>query len=354
MSASCNKCVKVLRDLISGLQEEPMQHPQQQQGRRRQQQQQQTDEPPPLTLLRAIAGSTSNGKKQQPRLKVEDVEDGVRLTIPVETTLPTLLRRWTKLPKLVVANENDDNNDDDEFEEDLMQPLYHTMATSVNPAEELETSSIQKRNDNDDGIKESTNNQPIADPLTIELKCRKCSSSGPEGGARAFLMGPQPLSVVLCHNRIAATRPEVEEILTHELIHLFDVQTMQLDLQDCENLAYSEVRAAKAAECRDSWKQLQPYCVKQKAIAATNNLYPNEGRQCIQRVFRTAFADNRPFHREDDNTSHYRPYTSTTTTDYDDDNNNQQAYQSTSTSRGHIKDNIRHTGQDSGTSHGRS
>jgi hypothetical protein len=151
---------------------------------------------------------------------------------------------------------------------------------------------------------EGASSKPIADPLTIELKCRKCASSGPEGGARAFLMGPQPLSVVLCHNRIAATQSEVEEILTHELIHLFDVQTLRLDLQDCENLAYSEVRAAKAAECRDSWKQLQPYCVKQKAISATNNLFPQEGRECIRRVFRHAFADNRPFVTENNANTH--------------------------------------------------
>jgi hypothetical protein len=292
MSSSCNKCVKVLRDLISGLQENNnhgvcssntstnnCDH---------------ATESPPLTLLKAIAGTVSplsNSSSQQQKsrnLYVEEVEDGVRLTIPVETTMPNLLRRWTKLPPPASG----DNTVDEKKEEDddVLQPLYHAMATSA--------ANIAGGNINKNTLKLSRNqgsSATLADPLTIELKCRKCASSGPEGGARAFLMGPQPLSVVLCHNRIASNKQEVEEILTHELVHLFDVQTLQLDLKDCENLAYSEVRAAKAAECRDSWKQLQPYCVKQKAISATNNLFPKEGRSCINRVFQTAFADNRPF-----------------------------------------------------------
>ena len=88
---------------------------------------------------------------------------------------------------------------------------------------------------------------------------------------------------------------ELSEILTHELVHLYDVQSSGLDLQQCENLAYSEIRAAKAAECRNSWKQLQPFCVKQKAICATNNLFPSEGRKCVQKVFEKAFSDAQPF-----------------------------------------------------------
>lgn len=210
------------------------------------------------------------------------------MTIPVETTLPNLLRRWTKLPQPLPEEESE------KADGGMLQPIYRAMATSAN-----EDTSGGKDGPGRPRLasrdSRSSSATPVSDPLTIELKCRKCASSGPEGGARAFLMGPQPLSVVLCHNRIASNRQEVEEILTHELVHLFDVQTLQLDLQDCENLAYSEVRAAKAAECRDSWSQLQPYCVKQKAISATNNLYPKGGRACVNRVFQTAFADNRPF-----------------------------------------------------------
>jgi hypothetical protein len=171
----------------------------------------------------------------------------------------------------------------------------------------------------------------VAHPLTIELKCRRCETSGPEAGARAFLMGPQPLSIVLCHNRIDSDRAEVEEILTHELVHLYDVQTLQLDLSDCETVAYSEVRAAREAECDRSVRDVaaaaaansaasaasgsfravttqisetlqnrvyKPYCVRNIALGATQNMFPREGKACLNKVWETAYGDHRPFARQ--------------------------------------------------------
>ena len=254
---SCTKCVKVLRDILSDLQKNN--------GKK-------GVDSHPMTLLKGIA----RGKEP----KVETIEDGVRMSLPVETTEPTLLRRWSSLMR------------QNEREQDNNKMPHHTLATSVN-------------NDNDDdnnrnnniSSNNTNNDDTLTQDLTIELKCRKCASSGPEAGARAFLMGPSPLSVIVCHNRIQSNVEEVEEILTHELVHLYDVQTLQLDLQQCENLAYSEVRAAKHAECRDAY--LQKYCVKQKAICATNNLFPVEGRKCIQKVFHKAFEDNRPFQKDE-------------------------------------------------------
>jgi hypothetical protein len=255
---SCRKCVKALQEIISGLHDDS------------------TQESPPLTLLKAIITddwkSSSSSSLNNPQttttattttthnLKIQETQDGVKVELPVNTTLPNLLRRYSSL----LNGDNNNNNS-------ISPYPPHTLATSVTSSEEP------------------------PQPLTIELKCRKCATSGPEGGARAFLMGPNPLSIVLCHNRIHSSTEEIQEILTHELVHLYDVQTLQLDLQQCENLAYSEVRAAKAAECRNAWSQLQPYCVKQKAICATNNLFPMQGRTCIQKVFAQAFQDNRPF-----------------------------------------------------------
>lgn len=203
------------------------------------------------------------------QLKIQETQDGVKVELPVTSTLPNLLRRYSAL---LIENSNNESS----------SYAPHPLATSVSSSQEATALEQQQQ-------------QQSSQPLTIELKCRKCLTSGPEGGARAFLMGPQPLSIVLCHNRIHSSKEEVQEILTHELVHLYDVQTLQLDLQQCENLAYSEVRAAKAAECRNAWSQLQPYCVKQKAICATNNLFPLQGRTCIQKVFAQAFQDNRPF-----------------------------------------------------------
>lgn len=255
-TASCQKCVKVLRDLISSLHHEKVSVSASTEA----------DESAPLTLLKAIAGI-----KNREQLKVEMVEDGVKLHLPVEATVPEKLLSWTQWVTPVSKLDGEKSNDPSSITE-FRLPL----ALSVND--------------------DAAMNRGLADPLTIELKCRKCASTGPEAGARAFLMGPQPLSVIVCYNRVHSERAEVEEILTHELVHLYDLQTLKLDLQECENLAYSEVRAAKAAECRDSWHpHLQSYCVRQKAICATNNLFPVEGRSCIQRVFQHAFADNRPF-----------------------------------------------------------
>jgi hypothetical protein len=248
----------VLRDLIAGLQDAKISATDAKQDKA---------EPPPLTLLKAIAGEVGSGEK----LRVEMVDGGVKLHVPVETTSPNKLQSWRQWiqPK-----------EDAVEAAGILGVLRRPLALSVN-----RHSSASKTR--------------LVDPLTIELKCRRCASTGPEAGARAFLMGPAPLSVIVCHNRVNSDRAEVEEILTHELVHLYDVQTLRLDLQECENLAYSEVRAAKAAECRSSWHpHLQSYCVKQKAICATNNLFPAEGRACIQKVFDQAFGDNRPFKKE--------------------------------------------------------
>ena len=251
VSPSCLQCVKVLQELVSGLHILKDNKSSQTSTK---------NEPPPLTLLKAIAGGDSN------KLRIENSEDGVTMHFPVGTTSPTLLKRWTKF-----LTENEKTND--------LELTPQALATSV-PRTVSPTEKTTPEN-----------------PLRIELKCKTCSSTGPEGGARAFLMGPSPLSVVVCHNRIQSHPEELSEILTHELVHLYDVQTSKLDLQQCENLAYSEIRAAKAAECRNSWKQLQSFCVKQKAICATNNLFPSEGRKCVQKVFEKAFADNQPFEK---------------------------------------------------------
>lgn len=327
-SASCRKCVKVLRDLIAGLQQENNHNANANNSSSVIQplndkatttiatsnfddNNRAKEEAPPLTLLKAISGLTNpkNGKQITDPVQVEWVDDGVRLNIPVETTDPDSLTNWSQwFPKDHAQSQSQSH-----LSESSTSTTSSSSSSSGNSSETGDTHSNHQKDDkrlplalsinNNDNDKITSNHHhgkepssSLINPLTIELKCRKCASTGPEAGARAFLMGPQPLSIVLCYNRIQSQQPEVEEILTHELVHLYDVQTLQLDLQKCENLAYSEIRAAKAAECRNSWHpHLMSYCVKQKAICATNNLFPKEGRQCIQQVFDHAFADNRPF-----------------------------------------------------------
>lgn len=135
------------------------------------------------------------------------------------------------------------------------------------------------------------------EPLQIE--CRPCAAVGPESGARAFIMGPTPLSVVLCSNRLTYQTPdEMEQVLVHELVHIYDVRVQRLELRgSCENLAYSEVRAAREAECKEAWLAGQ-YCIPQKAVQATANLFPAaQAKACMRKVFDAAMADTAPFAR---------------------------------------------------------
>lgn len=167
-------------------------------------------------------------------------------------------------------------------------PAPHVRADDVHPlsATTMATSAMHERT------------SVGADPPALEslkIECRPCSNTGPESGARAFVMGPSPLSIVLCSNRLSYhDSTEMEQVLVHELVHVYDVRVHQLDLRTCENLAYSEVRAARDAECKDAWLAGR-YCVPQKAYLATSNLFPaEEAKACLNRVFEEAMADTVP------------------------------------------------------------
>eukprot|EP00339_Tiarina_fusa_P014615 CAMPEP_0117065468 /NCGR_PEP_ID=MMETSP0472-20121206/45772_1 /TAXON_ID=693140 ORGANISM="Tiarina fusus, Strain LIS" /NCGR_SAMPLE_ID=MMETSP0472 /ASSEMBLY_ACC=CAM_ASM_000603 /LENGTH=218 /DNA_ID=CAMNT_0004786115 /DNA_START=205 /DNA_END=857 /DNA_ORIENTATION=- len=191
-NSSCSKCVKVLRDLVSGMHSLPAASSD-------------VEESKPLQLLRAIAsagGDPNNHNLQQQqhqlqKVKIENVDDGIKMVIPVSTTSPTLLRRWSNWSQ-----------------QQLQQQALESSSTTTSrfgipSTAALATSSTTPTDANPNTALQSSNNptstspkSPPPKPLTIELKCRKCASTGPEGGARAFLMGPSPLSVVVCHNRI--------------------------------------------------------------------------------------------------------------------------------------------------------
>lgn len=133
---------------------------------------------------------------------------------------------------------------------------------------------------------------------TIEIECMKCGSdTRAEGGARAFVRGPEPLSIVLCSNRLSSQR-EVDEVLVHELVHIYDVHSRKMDLRDCKQLAYSEVRAAREAECFNSLTAFTAnICAKDKAVTATRNMFPESGRKCVCDIFDEAIKDHAPFEK---------------------------------------------------------
>ena len=159
------------------------------------------------------------------------------------------------------------------------------------------TSAVQKEGarPNADGDDNAGSNDDGS--ISVSIACQQCSNTGPEGGARAYVRGPNPLSIVLCSNRLH-NPAEVQEVLVHELIHVYDMRR-GLDFHDCHQLAYSEVRAARDAECRSSLNRFTlSYCVKERAGHATNNMFPHqEGRNCVGRVLEAALADRSPFQK---------------------------------------------------------
>ena len=95
----------------------------------------------------------------------------------------------------------------------------------------------------------NSSTQDSSSTTTITIECSPCGSdTRAEACARAYVRGPDPLGIVLCSNRLSSQR-EIEEVLVHELVHIYDVHVRQMDLRDCKQLAYSEVRAAREAEC---------------------------------------------------------------------------------------------------------
>lgn len=200
---------------------------------------------------------------------------GIQVEIPVMTQ-STTSRNW--------------NERDDERQEGPV--IRRTTQLAFSSSSRDDTLSDK----NDDEKHATTTKQQQTEWLTME--CRECSRTGPEGNARAFITGPTPLSVIICTNR--STQAEMEEMMVHELVHVYDVRQLKLDLQQCENLAYSEVRAAYAAECHTnakSWfNRSNSYCVSQTAFTATRNLFPAaRSQQCVQTVLQAAMNDDRPF-----------------------------------------------------------
>ena len=91
----------------------------------------------------------------------------------------------------------------------------------------------------------------------------------------------------------------MEEALVHELVHVHDVLVKKLNLRDCHDLAYSEVRAAREAECHSFYtsffKNSSKWCIRERAKTATESMFPKEGGKCVDDVFRRAFEDEEPF-----------------------------------------------------------
>lgn len=138
---------------------------------------------------------------------------------------------------------------------------------------------------------ESLRNLFKEDHGKVKITCRKCDSTGVEGNARAFLVD-NPAQIVLCTNRLQPQ--DIEEVLIHESVHAYDLFRNRCDFNSCDGLAYSEVRAARDAECRDSFFLFRDSCIKKAATRSTANLFSN-AEQCVEKVFVEAMKDLAPF-----------------------------------------------------------
>lgn len=276
----------------------------------------------PRVLLQSLLNATSTTP-----LTWRSIPDGVQVEIPRSSESSVGAIRSDETPHMATSSP---------------APTEQTRQQQP-PSSLIPSSSMSSPVDNSSGASEIVKEW-------LSIVCKKCADTGPERNARAFVTGPVPLSVVICTNRfqasleqqpqqyyngdrnkpeqivmLAKAQEEMEEMLTHELVHVYDIRRLQLDLQQCDQLAYSEIRAAREAECYSTrtmmgQPQLQQHtalptagwfrssatarpnhsqqesCVHQKALAATRNMFgTQQSKVCIERVMESAMKDRRPF-----------------------------------------------------------
>lgn len=114
--------------------------------------------------------------------------------------------------------------------------------------------------------------------------------------------------VVMCQNHVSS-QSHFDTVLTHELIHAYDMCRAHVDLTDCRHHACTEVRAAAlSGDC--NWteeisrgiigfgKHFER-CVRRRAILSVK-FNPHCGEECateaVDAVFTTCLADQAPFY----------------------------------------------------------
>lgn len=137
------------------------------------------------------------------------------------------------------------------------------------------------------------------------ISCEECAPTV-SGGFDPILN-----QVVVCQN--AVTKPaEVQGVLLHEMVHMFDYCRHDLDFKNIDHLACTEIRAANLAHCSfvSAWiqgdasifniKEKHSDCVKSKALSsilATRDITTIEAVEAIERVFPKCYQDLEPVGR---------------------------------------------------------
>ena len=127
------------------------------------------------------------------------------------------------------GNTSDNNNsaitDEMKYQKNQTSNLYAKASNSIIPNPSFATVATSPSTST---LEDSQSMNETSSPIIIQ--CKQCGNFGPEGGARAYVKGPDPLSMVLCANRLSSV-DEIQEVLIHELIHVFDVKFRGVDLR---------------------------------------------------------------------------------------------------------------------------
>lgn len=127
----------------------------------------------------------------------------------------------------------------------------------------------------------------------MSISCMRCNAVG----YRSYFEMGQPAKIRLCCDKLSSAE-EVEEVLTHELIHAYDYIVRGVDMKSGEEMACSEVRAAAFAECRNKpgyfWEYFKKSCVRGVAIRATK-LNDENAEELVSKVFAKCYDDKMPF-----------------------------------------------------------
>jgi len=123
----------------------------------------------------------------------------------------------------------------------------------------------------------------------------------------SLLFHSQTVGVVVCENQLPGDR-NLEELLTHELIHAFDHCRAEVNWDDCEHHACSEIRAAAlSGDCRYSneffrgnfaFSMQHQRCVKRRAIlsvAANPSCSKEKAEAAVESAFDRCYFDTMPF-----------------------------------------------------------
>ena len=110
--------------------------------------------------------------------------------------------------------------------------------------------------------------------------------------ARAYMTVCDYPRVILFPSELKTIR-SIDETLRHELTHVDDYLQGKHDLSTCSGLAFSEIKAARNAECfrYRFFPWIQDACITGIATSATKNVFPEEGEECVKRMFNIAKKD---------------------------------------------------------------